>query len=323
MWLGLGKQAVKNTAVAPTKYFEVTEISGILEEYETKKSDRRVGSRFKPLGRKTNKKVPLSFSVEANPENVGLILKLALGAEVVAAAGAAYQHTFSLAEELPYFTAVASSADVASSAAGETVHQIINCKVVSIKIDATTDDVIKIAIEAIGTARSAVAAATFTPDFPDADPFFAKAEEGQAKLEIGAAVASLAEFDEANEFHLSISNGVATDMRIDNTDSAFALREGDSEITGNMKAMYNRNTLTEIEAFQAGTQRAIRFTATSEEEAASGYYFTLIFTADKAKYSGAPASWDPDVISADAAFEVEKTTSYPIISLVNADAAEY
>jgi len=388
VWIGIAKQAAFGTALAPTKFFEVTDISGILEEYEFKKSDRRVGTRFKPLGYKAAKKIPISFTVEANAQNAGLLLTLGMGSDSSSADGAAYAHTISLAENLPYFTLWVSTDSVADNGSDDTVHQVINCKIISLKIDGVVDDVLKISVEAVGTARSycfssksgitatvATGDATVTlastvgivagasvsgtgipastkvlsvtdathfemsanatgdgtsitiaapvPTYPTARSFYQKAEEGQAKIEIGANYAGLAQFDEGTEFHWAITNGVAPDMRIDNTSTAAALREGDSEITGNMKVMYNRNSFAEVEAFQAGTNRAVRFTATSVETAATGKYFSLKITTDSARYSGAPASWDPDAISADLQFEVEKTASYPTIVIVNADAAAY
>jgi hypothetical protein len=389
VWVGIGKQAAFGTAVAPSKFFEVTDISGILEAYEFKKSDRRVGSRFKAVGYKSGSKVPFSFTVEMNAQNSGLLLMLAMGTDSVAASGAAYRHTITLAEAVPYFTFWASTAQVADSVADATVHQVQNCKVISMKIDATIDDVIKVVIEAVGTIRypgfvsktgiagtgsngspnitgitstaglvpglaitgtnipasttilsitsltalvmsanasgavASFAVATPTPVYPTATSLFSKAETSAALIELGAAIGSLASFVEGNEFHLAVTNGVASDMRIDNTSVAAALREGDSEITGNLKTIYNRNTFVEIKAFQDGTIRAIRFTATSEELAATGQPFAFIFTTDRGRYSDAPASWDPDVISADMAFEVEKTTSYPSIQIVNADASAY
>ncbi len=390
VWLGLGKQAAFGTPVAPTKFYEVTDIGGLLEEYESKKSDRRVGSRFKPLGFKTSKKVPLTFTVEVNAENIGLLLTLGLGSDSVVAAGTAYKHTISTADILPYFTAWASTDLVADTDLADTVHQLINCKVISIKFDATVDDVLKCVVEAVGTARypafnskvgiacagasgnanltgfasvvglapgmnvtgtgigasakilsvdyvnktcvlsvnntgvvSSITASVVPPAFPASRSLYMKAEESQGKIEIGAAVGSLVEFDEGTEFHFTLTNGVAPDTRIDTTPFASALREGDSEMTGSMKAMYNRNTLVEIKAFQAGTVRAIRFSAISTELAATGQPFKVVLTTDKARYSGAPTSWDPDVISTDAPFDIEKTTSYPIIEVVNTDVLAY
>jgi hypothetical protein len=388
VWLGIGKQAAFGTAIAPTKFFEVTDIGGLMPEYDWKKSDRRVGTRFKALGSKSNKKIPISFTVEANAENLPLLLMLGMGANTVAADGAAYKHSFTLAENLPYFTAWVQTDSVADNVSDDTVHQIVNCKVVSMKIDAVIDDVIKVAIEAIGTDRNycykskaditatvtnldatvliastaglvvgasvsgtgvpvgatiasivedtsfelseaatgdgtAVTIAAPTPTFPTSRSLGVKAEEGQSKLELGANTGALAQFDEAQEFHITITNGVVADMRIDNTTTAAALREGDSEITGNAKVVYNRNSYVEIEAFQAGSARAIRFTATSEEEAATGKPYLMVITFDSARYSGAPTSWDPDVISADLQFEVAKTTSYPLIEITNATSGTY
>lgn len=387
VFLGIGKQTAFGTPAAPTKWFEPTDVNGIIEEYDWKKSNRRIGTRFKPLGYKTGRKVPISFTVEMNAQNCGLLLTLAAGSDSAAADGAAYKHTISFAENLSYFTVIAKTDDVADDDAEETYHRVYNCKVKSFKIDVTVDDIAMISIEAEGTTRDfayaskAIAATlasgdatvevsstvgivagqslsgtdvqadttvlsvtdathyemsktasgtgartvthTITPSFPTSKALRAKSEEVQGKLEIGATTGALAQFDETNEFHLSVSNGVSADMRIDNTAYASALREGDSEITGSVRAMYNRNTYPEIAAFIAGTIRALRVTLTSVETAASGKYFTFIFTTDRAQYSGTPTSWDPDVISTELSFEVEKTTSYPTFEIINADSASY
>lgn len=388
VWIGIGKQTAFGTPVAPTKFFEVTDISGIMEEYDFKKSDRRVGTRFKGLGSKSGKKVPVSFTVEANAANIGLLLTLAMGQDTQSAAGSAYMHTISITENLSYFTLWVSTDGVADDNASDTVHQVPNCKIISLKLDGTVDDVLKVSIEAVGTTRSpcfvsktgiagtgttsspnitgiasmvgivpgasisgtnipasttvlsvsttslvmsanasgAVSSFNITapvPTFPSVRSLYIKAEEGQAKVELGATVGGLAQFDETTEFHFSLSNGVAPDLRIDNTTTAASLREGDSEMGGSLKAVYNRNTIPEIKAFQAGTARAVRFTATSIETAATGQPYRLIFTADSARYSGAPTSWDPDAITTELQFEVAKSTSYPTIAVVNLDASAY
>ena len=388
-WVGIGKQAAFGTPVAPTKFYEITEVTGLLPEYEFKKSDRRVGTRFKPLGSKFGKKIPFTLAVEVNAENVGLLLALGLGADAVSAAGSAFKHTITMVENLSYFTLWASTDLVADTDAADTLHQLKNCKVISVKLDGTVDDVLKLTIEGVATDRasayvsksglactnasgqptltgisstanlvpgqtitgtgipastkilsvdsanavtmtanstsavSSFSVAAPTPIFPTSRSLYLKAEESQAKMEIGAAVGSLAQFDETTEFHLSISNGVAPDKRIDNTSGPSSLREGDSEITGSMKAMYNRTSLAEIKAFQAGTNRALRFTDTSVELAAAGQPYKIVVTTDKARYSGAPTSFDPDVISSDLQFEVEKTTGYPLVEIINTDAAAY
>lgn len=387
VWLGIGKQSAFGTPVVPTKFYEVTDLGGLLPEYEFKTSERRVGTRFKALGYKASKKVPFNFAVEANPQNIGLLLTLAMGTDSVAASGAAYAHTISLAENLSYFTIWVSTDDVADPNSAASVHQIANCKINSGKFDGVVSDVAMFTVEGFGTTRawcyksSSIAAtgsgsdATITtastegivvgasasgtnvpasttvlsitdathfelsanltdaitaitiaapvPTFPTARPFYQKAEEGQAKLEIGANTGALAQFDESTEFHIELTSGVNPDMRIDNTTEAAAIREGDSEFKGTAKVIYNRNSWAEVEAFQAGTTRAIRFTNTSEENAATGVPFSLVFLTDLARYSGAPVSWDPDVISADLEFEVQKSTSYPSFVLTNADSAAY
>lgn len=388
VWLGIGKQSAVAVPAAPTKYFEVIDLGGVLQEYDYKKSERRVGSRWKGVGNKVSMRVPLSFKVECNPANIGLLLTMAMGADVAAADGAAYSHTITLANDLPYFTAVVFTDNVADNVADYTFHRIYNCKINSFTIDAITDDVITVSFEATGTNRdygfvskaiscdtvdkdatvttasttglvagqtvtgtgipalatiSSVTDAThfelsaaatesatnntltfaLSATFPSAKPLYVKAEEGVAKLEIGADIGSLAQFDDANEFHLTFSNGLSPDRRIDNTATARGMREGDSEITGSIKGIYNVNTFVEIEAFQNGTERAIRFTATSTELAAVGKYFSMTITFDVAKYSGAPPSWDPDLISSDLQFDAEKTTSYPTVVIVNADATQY
>lgn len=323
MWVGVGAQTAVGVAAAPTKFFEVSDISGILEEYDWKTSDKRVRSRFKALGRNVNMRVPIGFTVELNPQNAGLLLALAFGDDAVAADGAAYKHTASVTSVLKYFTVVVWTDGVADASGTDKCHQIINCKVNSAKIDGTMDEPLKLAIEATGTQRTAVLTSGFTPAFPTARPFYVKADAGYANIGVGAAIGTVADFDEANEFHFSITNGVALDRRIDGTAAASGIREGDSAITGNMKAVFNAETFTEMNIFRAGTDRALVFTATSVEEAAAGKPFLLVLSLDDIRYTGAPGSWDPDLMSVDIAFEGAKTTGYPKIMLTNADSAEY
>jgi hypothetical protein len=322
MFVGIAPQIAYNTAGTLFTYFQPLDISGMLEEYESQKSEKRAGTRFKGLGRKTNKKVPFSFSIEVDPETIGILLALALGKEkpVTELDDGVYEHTFTIAETLPYFTLVAYSAGVADHADDDAAHQILNCKIGKMTITGDVAGVVKLSVEGEGTQRNPVPKPV--PVFSTETPFFMKAEEGTGLVEIGESIATLHAFDETTSFECSISNGISADRRIDDTNAASGIREGDSELTGKFTSIFNNETFAEIEAFQTGAIRAIRITAHAAQEFEPGYMKSLAIAIDRAKYTGSATSFDPDLISTELPFDIEPSPLFAI-RVINAESEAY
>lgn len=323
MFLGIAIQSGKGVTGTVFTYYQPLDISGILEEYEFKKSDRRVGSRFSPLGRIGAKKVPFSFSIEANPQDLGRLLKCALGAEavVVDVASEVGTHTFTFSETLPYFTLVAYSAGIAEASTSDKAHQIVDCKISSLKFSGSTDGgAIKVQVDGEGITRTAISKPT--PSYASADPFILHSSQAAGLIKIGASIGAAAEFDEAIEFGYDITNAISADRRINNTGAAIGLREGDSEVKGNMKCIFNDKSFAEILIFQGGTARSIECDIAHTSEFYTGHKYTLSFIMDSCMYSGSSPSFDKDVISVALPFDVAVSANTKI-TLKNHDVVAY
>lgn len=323
VFVGLGIQTGFGVASSAFTYYEPIDVSGFIEEFESKQSEKRAGTRFRRLGRNANKRVPFSFTVEATADTIGPLLVSALGnegdvSELLAAE--AYEHSFSFAETLPYVTVVAYTAGVADSTGSDKAHQLINAKINTLEIKGAMDSEMRVTVSGEATSRSAIAKPT--PVFSTEDPFFMKANEGNGQLAIGGSLLSVSPFLEGTEFNLTITNGAAQDRRIDGTPDAAAIREGASEITGSISAIFNAETFAEIEAFQQGEAAAIEATLELAQEFATGHVKTLAVKLGRTKYTGPSVSFDPDLISVEFPFEVELTDD-TAITLINADADKY
>jgi hypothetical protein len=322
MFVGVAPQSAFNTPGASFTFYQPIDITGLIEEFETQKSEKRAGTRFKGLGRKTNKKIPFTFSIETDPETAGMLLALATGSEsaVTEVETGVYRHTFKLAESLPYFTLVGYSAGIADSSGSDKAHQITNCKISKLTLSGDVAGVIKLTVEGEGTTRTPIVKPT--PVFSTEEPLFMKAEEGTGKIEIGNTLLTLAAFEEATSVELSISNGISADRRIDDTNNASAIREGDSELTGKFSAVFNRETFAQVEAFQTGAVQAIQITAHAADEFVTGHQKALEIEIPRAKYTGSATSFDPDMISTELPFDIEPHTDFAIC-LINEKATKY
>ena len=325
MFLGLAMQSGIGVVGTVFDYYQPTDVSGVMEEYEFKKSDKRVGTRFAALGRKGAKKIPFSFTVEANPGSVGRLLAVMTGAEavVVTVVAEVGTHTFTMAEALPYFTLVVYSGGVADSSGSDKAHQLLDCKVNTWSLKGGVDgDVVKITIEGEALSRSAIAKPT--PSYGDGTitPFILHSAGSYGTIKIGANVGAAAQFDEATEFSLQADNGLAADRRINGTGTPVAIREGDSSVKGSMKVIFNDNTFDELDAYQAGTERALVATMTIDAAFYLTNKYSLKIEMDRTLYTGGKPTFDADVISAELPFDVMNTTNFKII-LVNDKVVAY
>ena len=196
----------------------------------------------------------------------------------------------------------------------------------SVTINDGGDDTVTLDQSLTGDVTAASLTFEFAPAWPTADAFMVKSEVSTAKIEIGDDVGALSQFDEAREFTLDNESGLAADNRIDNTANPTGIEEGESELSGAMDVVYNAETYAEIDKWTQNADRAIRFTLRASSpfySSGSDYHYTLAFTANAAKYNGAPdVSWDPDVISLSLPFMVDVADGFEI-ALTNGHSGAY
>ena len=158
---------------------------------------------------------------------------------------------------------------------------------------------------------TASACSQVTTAFSLENPFFLNATLGTGTLSIGSAITAPALFEEAREFELIINNNLSPDHRIHGSNSPVGIEEQSSEVTGSITALLNPETMVEVRNFAAGNDRAITLTATA---AKFGYslpttFASLTIALNKARYSGATPSFDPDVMTLELPFKAEISVS--------------
>lgn len=314
MYLGIGIQSGVGSSATVFTFLQPTEVTGGLEEFDMIESQRRLSTRFKGSGYVGTKRVPVGFTVEANPDNIGRLLKLIFGSETVTAMSPGYyaQHKFYPNEELKYGTILIYAAGIADAAGTYQLIRVKDFKVARATISGGIDNVMTIAVEGVGTARDAVYASSYTVSFSSVDPLFLNSAQGTGKLSIGPGAPASSEFDEARSFSLEVQNGVAPDHRIHASNSAVAIREGDSAITGTIGVVFNKETFTEINHFQAGTARALLLEVTSTDFVETSEHYEMNIAIEQAKYSGGNPSWDADEMTAELPFTAELASSQAI-----------
>lgn len=325
MYIGFGIQSAIGSSATVYTFAQPSEVTGGLEEFAMIDSNRRLNTRFKGTGYVGTKQVPIGFTLEANAGNMGRLMKLIFGAEVASSVvTSAYgRHKFYPAEELKYGTILLYAAGVADETGIDKIIRVKDWKCTKATIKGGVDDIVTIAVEGIGTSRDAVYPSSYTVSFTSTQPFFLNSAVGTGLLKIGTGTAS-SEYDEARSFSMDVENGVKADHRIHGSNSALAIREGDSGITGSMGGVFNGVSFAEINKFQAGTARALQLTITSTEILATSETFDMIIDIASAKYTGGNPSWDADEITVELPYTAELASSQSVtVTILNAVTSEY
>jgi hypothetical protein len=308
MWVGIGIQTTASTVASVISFLQPTEVGGFFEEYATIDSNRRLGTRFTTLPYVGTKQVPFSFTAEANPGDLGRILLAALGMEHSAPSvtSVVHNHQFRFAEELPYITVFGYLAGVADATATDQSIRIRGAKIGKMTIKGNIDDVVTVTVEGVGMTASACS--TTTALFTSEMPFFCNSTLGTAIISIGSTISTPIAFEEARSFELTIDNGLMSDHRIHGSNSAIAVEEGSSNITGTMSVVFNPSSFIEVQNFRVGNMRAITLTLTASQTPYSlpTTFASLAIALDQVRYSGSTASFDPDVITVDLPFQAER-----------------
>lgn len=328
MYIGVGIQSGIGSSATVYTFLQPSEVTGGLEEFAMIDSTRRLGTRFKGTGYIGTKQVPFGFTVEANAGNVGRLLKLIFGGEIASSmvAGSYGRHKFYPTEELKYGTLLLYPAGVADETGIDKIIRVKDWKCTKATIKGSVDDLVTISVDGFGTSRDAVYPSSYTISFTSTQPFFLNSAIGTAILKIGPGAPASSQFDEARTFTFNVENGVKADHRIHGSNSAIAMREGDSTLTGALDCVYNGVTFGEINKFQAGTVRALQLAVTSTEILYTGTSetFDMIIDISQAKYDGGNPSWDPDEITVALPFTAELASSQAVtVTMLNTVTSEY
>jgi hypothetical protein len=325
MWVAIGIQTSMSTVATVYSFLQPTEVGGFLEEFTTIDSNRRLGTRFSGMPYVGTKNVPFSFTVEANPGDLGRLLLAAMGTEysTPCVTSVVHQHIFRFAEDLPYCTILGYLAGVADTTSAIQSVRLRGAKISQLTISGTIDEVMTVAVE--GMAMTASACSQVTTAFTTEDPWFLNAAVGTGTLSIGSVIASPALFEEAREFELTINNALTPDHRIHGSNNPVGIEEGSSEVTGRLVTVFNPETFTEIRNFTAGNTRAITLTALASKTTYSlpTTFAQLDVGLDKVRYSGDSPSFDPDVITIEMPFKAEVSLISTYIAIRNNKSLPY
>lgn len=314
MWVGIGIQTSASTIAQVITFLQPTEVSGFLESFNTIDSARRLGTRFSGTPYIGTKQVPFGFTVEANPGDIGRLLLASLGTEVTcfSVTSVVHNHIFTFSEDLPYVTVYGYAGGVADTTATVQSLRARGGKISKMTLKGGVDDVMTLAIEGIAFAVSACS--TVTAAFTTEDPWFLNSAMAVGTLSIGSTLTAPVAFEEARDIEITVDNALKADHRIHGSNSAVAMEEGSSSLTGKFNAVFNPSTMIEVANFAAGNIRAFSLTVISAKTTYSlpTTFASLVVGIHRARYSGDTPNYDPDVITMDMPWKAEVLgTAFP------------
>lgn len=264
--LQIGVESTWGTAVAPTVEIDMlSEDFG--EEMVTNTEETLVGKATTGRTDIMGRKVPGGFSMLVKPDNIGVVLACALGAEtgVSAVGSGVYDHEFSLltgsASTLPHFTAVVDKkADVRG---------FISNKIGSITFECANNDYLKANVTTVGRAEAADALESLTLSSLRAFNF------NDLSIEIDDAV-----YDEVLSLSITINNNLEDDLFVaDGSEYMVEIDRQRREVTIEAELLYN-DTIETLRTGKYQTGTDVKFEATFTGDTAAGSYtYSLKFEA--------------------------------------------
>ncbi|MHA1225263.1 MAG: phage tail tube protein [Candidatus Hodarchaeales archaeon] len=221
-----------------------------------------------------------SFTFEVNPDNIGLLLYLALGVEADPAqvdTSNAYDHDFTpagLTTDLGSFML-----EIDRGGGSGNAFQYKGCKVDTLSFEAARDAILQATVGLFGQ--------TETDDQTGADldpstklPFVF----GTGEVQIDSSTVAF-----VRSFSLQYSNHLDADggFVFDGNPYRNHLYKTVVSLTGSMEVEYTSDSDAERDAYRDNTQRQLTFIFTSTEAIESGYYYTLTIDIPKVHYLNA------------------------------------
>jgi hypothetical protein len=267
--LQVGAELTWGTGVAPTVAVDFTGESlkqNVIKNEEDALLGQVATGRLDTMGYK----VDGDFSMIIKPDNIGLLLSAALGAEAPASAvnvgSTVYDHTFSClamtsSNSLPSLTIVV---DRKAKVAG-----YISCKVNSMSLEAKVNDYLRATFSVIGRNEQS-----------DALESLAISTKRPFLFRDGNITVDGSNYADVTGATVQVSNNLEDDIfTMDSSAYMQEIEPQKREITINLDALYSTNTNTTREnKFIAGATAALVLTFVSTESPDSGYYYTLTIT---------------------------------------------
>lgn len=103
-YVGIGKQAAKGTAVAPTKFLRLSSAESIVQSQEVIEDRTLSGDQELDIIHKIGHNPDGSFQNFARPDLGAFLLAMILGADTISGAAAPYTHTLTRANTIPWLS---------------------------------------------------------------------------------------------------------------------------------------------------------------------------------------------------------------------------
>ena len=298
------------TAVAPTTFLEFVDES-IVKVINPIEPGALVGTRFKN-GKYMIGSIDINgnFSIEANPDNIGLLLGAALGSETTTQVGTttAYDHVMTPADSLPSIS-IEVNRDVAS-ASGK-AFRYSGCNINTLALSCDINAVLKAEFGILGKDEAEATAATAS--YSTLLPYVYTM--GTVSID-GSAVAYV------KGFSFNLNNNLYADRYVLNAgQNRTGTQPQGSELTGSLDMEWTTTAYAERTKYLAGTDAALELIFTSTETIEAGYYYTLTISIPHMKYTKADANVSgKDVIPFAADWEAWKSGSTAIVTVTHRDA---
>jgi len=277
---GIVKEASYGAGGTPNTFIELINES-VKCDFKKIASEHVFAYRSKYKYYSTVQDVNGSFSFEVNPDNIGLLLYLALGVEsnptLVAGSVAAYDHDFTPAgvgTDLESFMLELDRGGGAGNA-----FQYKGCKVDTLSFEAARDSILQATIGLFG--QMEVDDQTKTSLTPSTKlPFVF----GTGEVQINGSTAAF-----VRSFSLQYSNHLDADggFVFDGNPYRNHLYKTVVSLTGNMEVEYTSASDAERDAYRDNTQRQLTLIFTSTEAIETGYYYTITIDIPKVHYLNA------------------------------------
>lgn len=288
--LGFGVESVFGTPVAPTKFIEINS-DGLTVEEERLHSEA-IPQIYQDDDEVTQSSVSVSGEVETEMRFQGmeLLLKHAMGAVATVQVGTttAYDHTFTLTDDLPVGLTFEVDRDISA-------FTVFGGKINTMAMSIENGGFLKSTFGIVG--KDMTAGAITTPTLPTAGLI----NFSQGVLSYGGATANVPSAS------FSLNNNLKTDRRfIGSRLIAEPQRSGKIEVTGTFSIEFE--DLTKYNDFRAATSRALILTFTGGL-IESGYNYTMTITFPVIKLtSGVPMIGDAGIISLELPFKAYATS---------------
>ena len=196
-YLGVAKQSVKGTAVAPTTFIKYRD-KDINPVFDSEFYYEAGGGRKQKYAVKTLSKHDGSLMFLARPKACGILLHALLGADAVSGVGP-YDHVLTPADTLPWLTVETGEVKTSSLI----IERIADCMFNSAKISGRAGRPVEISMDFMGI-EAAVQATAASPSYESDDPFVFY--QGTFTVDSGATTY-------ITEFDISINNNIPGDIQ--------------------------------------------------------------------------------------------------------------